>query len=327
MLRKAVLAIALVAAVVVVPASTALAAPTGTAAGATLTISVSPASRLRTGDLVTVQGTGAGSFAQVRIYQCPRGFTANPIASGRCTVVSGVQAEDSGVYRRIDVPVASNDPVACGYNGCSLVAVEVDEWGRFVASAAAPIAFAPGITATTTSRTTGLDGGETVVVRVSGLRAGEAFNLGYCVDDQPSTCGAQPHTAGADGSLVVEMEQLPGWTYYVPPFGDPQIRGCRPPAGCHIIAWTGTGPDDITGSSSIPLGYVGEQLSATFAPIDGLTDNARVAIAGRAFGAEGQGLEVRQLACFSLVQGSGWVTQMPSWHRSAGVSSGGSAQS
>lgn len=297
LVRKAAFALVVFAALIV-PATAASAAP--------LTISVTPNTMLLTGDRVSVNGSGAGSFARVALYTCLRTAAADVFTNGGCGgYMSSVQADASGAYQSNEVFVI--DGQVCGYDRCALVAIQTVGL-VVVASAAAPISFAPGITLTPLSPTTGLNGGETVNVRVTGLRAGQEFAVGYCASDGPPyDCGGAEHTAGVGGWLDVALEQLPGWTYSHGEFGDPQIRSCRPPGSCHVIAWLRTGANyyDIGEWSSIPLTYRGEQIRATFSPTENLTDNALVSVSGLVLGAEGRVVEVRQKSCFAIIQGSG----------------------
>jgi hypothetical protein len=169
--------------------------------------------------------------------------------------------------------------------------------------ASTPAAAATGLEVTTASPTTGLDGGETVVVEVSGLAPGAAFRLGQCADAEAATCAGDPHIADGTGALTVPF-QVSGWTFLVPATGQPQIRGCRAPAACHLVAWTSDG-GGVDEQAAIALTFTGSQIEATFTPTADLVDGQAVTVTGRSGGAAGRTVELRQIACFSNDQGAG----------------------
>ncbi|MEJ7583132.1 MAG: Calx-beta domain-containing protein [Acidimicrobiales bacterium] len=186
-----------------------------------------------------------------------------------------------------------------------VVVIAVVLLGALVAgpAAAGSAPAASGITAETTSPTTGLDGGETVVVEVSGLSAGAEFRLGQWADADARTCYGDPYGAGADGTLTVPL-QVSGWTYLIPPTGSPEIRGSRAPGACFLVAWRVEGPS-VAEQDVIPLVFIGSQIEATFDPVSDLVDGQEVEIMGRSGAAAGRTVEVRQLGCFSTDQGAG----------------------
>jgi hypothetical protein len=172
-----------------------------------------------------------------------------------------------------------------------------------VGSASAPAVAADGLQVTTGSPTTGLEGGETVVVEVSGLAPDAAFKLGQCADAEAATCAGDDHVADGTGALTVEY-QVSGWTFLVPETGRPQIRGCRPPGTCHLVAWTAAG-DAVAEQAALALTFTGSQIEATFTPTTDLIDEQMVTITGRAGGAAGRAVEVRQIGCYDSPQGAG----------------------
>jgi len=172
-----------------------------------------------------------------------------------------------------------------------------------VGAASAPAVAADGLQVTTASPTSGLEGGETVVVEVSGLAPDSAFKLGQCADAEAATCAGDDHVADGTGALTVEF-QVSGWTYLVPETGRPEIRGCRPPGTCHLVAWTLAG-DAVAEQAAIALTFAGSQIEATFTPTTDLIDEQVVTITGRSGGAAGRAVEIRQIGCYDTPEGAG----------------------
>jgi Neocarzinostatin family len=170
--------------------------------------------------------------------------------------------------------------------------------GADVAAAAPTVAVNP---------STGLVGGQEVLVQASGLDPNAAVRLIECDQfngDVELDCPDLAEAAAAgDGQLTVALT-LQDPVYRTQPFGDPDPVYCRADV-CRIFVVWSDGQGTVQVLSSAALEFEGSPATITAAPTTGLRKSQKVRVQGTAVGAEGQTVVVVQEACFAQVQGSG----------------------
>jgi Neocarzinostatin family len=176
-----------------------------------------------------------------------------------------------------------------------------------LASTVAGVGVAGAAPAVTVTPSTGLAGGDEVVIQASGLPPDAPVRVIECDEfngDLELDCPDLAEVvAGSDGQLTVAVT-LEDPVYRSQPFGDAHPVYCRAD-GCRIfLVWTDQeGAEQVL--SSAALEFQGSPATITATPTTDLRKSQKLTVRGTAVGAEGQTVVVVQEACFNMVQGSG----------------------
>ncbi|HEV7723348.1 MAG TPA: neocarzinostatin apoprotein domain-containing protein [Iamia sp.] len=145
---------------------------------------------------------------------------------------------------------------------------------------AAP-AGATGLVLKATTPTTNLQPGAKVTVKITGAGARQVVRYGVCADTVPCA-PAGSVTANASGVATVSLT-LTGTATYVSG-GKTGVKACRPDR-CFVAAHP---QGQVSALKRLPLGFLGERVTASISGTNNLVDGQTVFVTGRVRGAEGR---------------------------------------
>ena len=161
---------------------------------------------------------------------------------------------------------------------------------------------------------TGLAGGDTVLVTAAGLTPAATVQVVQCdiyTGDPEQDCYPRTTTTADSGGHVAVKVGLVDPVYRAEPEGDPRPVYCRADI-CHIfLAWPDQdGNQQVLRSQA--LTFRGSPATITASQSSGLPRHEIVHVTGTALGARWHQVKILEEACYSIVQGSGCYGQYPS---------------
>ncbi|HEV7722768.1 MAG TPA: neocarzinostatin apoprotein domain-containing protein [Iamia sp.] len=159
-----------------------------------------------------------------------------------------------------------------------------------------------GLAITAVTKTTGLNPGDTVDVRVTGAQAGQKVLLYQCAGVDSCWPGAATATADRNGAVTVRWT-VPGtasttsWDWPYPA----KTGSCRPPTTCRLYVATGRGSQGEAigvARTSVAFGLTGRQVQLTATPTTDLRGGERITVRGTALGAAGRQVRIARMDHF-----------------------------
>ncbi len=174
-----------------------------------------------------------------------------------------------------------------------------------------------GLTITATSRTTGLEPGDPITIRITGAESGQAVELFACAREDCLPLPGQTVTTDRNGTATVRWRAAgtAGSEHYASGWEHPRPVACRAPDACRLYAAVGRepigseNPNGPIGLSPTSVGYTlkGRQVQFTATPTQDFVGGDRITVRGSVKGATGR--KVRIARVFQFEQRNDWWTE------------------